>query len=932
MSTNRRDSHRSIPPPSRPDNPSRGRVRVPIDTRPPSSSPLASRASIIMDPSDVSPTSESDDPRSLPRTESSGGGISSTNSIVSLRLPPQLEPSPDNSNPGPPRSRGSDCADDNLDDDLNMHTRSDLNDDVDPFSARVPQYGQPRGGSTAPSPPSSPEPPARDGSNTATVSLFQTPTRTGVGSPHGLKHNRPEVHTFLKEDLRTMSHRVPTHLWLQAVLDVDSDTLARFREVVNEEQWSEDTAIAEALQQIQSAKREALRKWSTEQASPAIRRPDIACARESDIRTEKSDSTIKKFTSWWLILTTLEVKLPKAKDRTNSGQYAEVHTEDASVEQPASPGTSSHTPTVPVGDVSSHVAPQSKKRTADTSRDGQGPAKKPRTTPAFDAIDRVAGLQALDGALEIVRNSNGARLSSLAITVKGTIATFYYIDPCGIITSDDGLCLVKNLADFVAVVVALERLDASGWGMFPQLIPPQGKSADYLLFAGTLKGCAFKTPEGSSVDGMQHRVTFGESVYTQYALVGRRTTVYEAQADPPFKGQKPEERIVAKLSYQVHSRTAEHKLIEAAREKGVPHIPTVYGHHDLFDLESLQDGIRARVVKHCGVFNNYENRVARIIMTRMYTPLEERLHEYPMELIMMVDHISECLHHLRHDALILHRDVSVRNIMCEITEDGPNFIFGDFDLAVTLNPDGTPQDPTGKRHTGTLPFMAIELLEDMASKPGPNSAPVVHELHHDYESLYWVTLWCSMKVDYYDQDAEDQKRIDAFVNQWEYAVGGSKTASDFSRGSSAWSNSSRGSRARAGAGLGSQNQQETSSTGSEARLNLQEIGKTKSTLLLTGVINKEHPPTTEQFEEPAIQQLIAGFCRLIVIGNAYQQRRPKTVPKSRTTNHSWAKGNFWTLPQDAHVDKPSTGTPMRDLVTREAIQKVVLTAKMVALS
>ncbi|KAI0660112.1 hypothetical protein C8Q70DRAFT_75245 [Cubamyces menziesii] len=367
-----------------------------------------------------------------------------------------------------------------------------------------------------------------------------------------------------------MSHRVPTHLWLQAVLDVDSDTLARFREVVDEEQWSKDTVIAEALQQIQNAKREvemydplvtlmsqirrkgratslswfrpdegipgicffkhddrmplpnqqpmqALRRRSTEQASPAIRRPDIACARESDIRTEKSDTTIKKFTSWWLILTTLEVKLPKAKDRTNSGQYAEVHTEDANVEQPASPGTSSHTPTVPVGDVSSHVAPQSKKRTADTSRDGQGPAKKPRTIPAFDAIDRVAGLQALNGALEIVRNSNGARLSSLAITVKGTIATFYYIDPCGIITSDDGLCLVKNLADFVAVVVALERLDASGWGMFPQLIPPQGKSADYLLFAGTLKGCAFKIPEGSSVDGMQHRVTFGESVYTQYA-------------------------------------------------------------------------------------------------------------------------------------------------------------------------------------------------------------------------------------------------------------------------------------------------------------------------------------------------------------------------------------------------------------------------------
>ncbi|KAI0660109.1 hypothetical protein C8Q70DRAFT_1053345 [Cubamyces menziesii] len=500
------------------------------------------------------------------------------------------------------------------------------------------------------------------------------------------------------------------------------------------------------------------------------------------------------------------------------------------------------------------------------------------------------------------------------------------------VVSNAGLCLLSNFTDFVAATVAIERLKRSGWEVIPRLILPVGMSKNDLLLAGTLQGCAIDIPGSQAADRMQHRVTFGGCMYSQSALVGRRTVVYAAGAHPPFKSQQSGERMVAKLSYQVKSRTAEHELVEQAREKNVPHIPTVYGHHDLFDIESLQDGIRARVVKHCGVFHHYENRVARMIVFRRYIPLEERLHEYPMDLIMMVDHISECLHHLRHDALILHGDVSVRNIMCEITEDDPNFILGDFDLAATLNPDGTPQDPAGKRHTGTLPFMALELLEDMASKPGLNSAPVVHELHHDYESLYWVTLWCTMKVDYCDQDAEDQKRIDAFVNQWEYAVGGSKTASDFSRGSGAWSNSSRGSGTRADAGLGSQNQQETSSTGSEARLNLDVIVDEKSTLLLRGVINQEHPPTTEQFEEPAIQELITGFRRLIVRGYAHQQPRPKTVPKSRTTNHSWAKGDFWTLPQDAHLYKPITSTPMRDLVTREAIQKVVLTAKRMALS
>ncbi|KAI0660104.1 hypothetical protein C8Q70DRAFT_978275 [Cubamyces menziesii] len=295
---------------------------------------------------------------------------------------------------------------------------------------------------------------------------------------------------------------------------------------------------------------------------------------------------------------------------------------------------------------------------------------------------------------------------------------------------------------------------------------------------------------------------------------------------------------------------------------------------------------------------------------------------------MMVDYISECLHHLRHDALILHGDVSVRNIMCEITEDGPNFILGDFDLAATLNPDGPPKDPAGQRHTGTLPFMALELLEDMASKPGLNSAPVVHELHHDYESLYWVTLWCTMKVDYCDQDAEDQKRIDAFVNQWEFAVGGSKTMSDSSRGSDAWSNSSRGSRTRADAGLDSQNQRETFSTGSEACLNLDVIVDKKSMLLLTGAIMRERPPTTEEYTHFGIPGLVEGFRQLIASAYVLQpapsvpsKRRVSHLAKSRKEYSSFLKGRSVGVGRTAQ--KVEVAVPVRDLITREAIKELV---------
>ncbi|KAI0324057.1 hypothetical protein GY45DRAFT_469330 [Cubamyces sp. BRFM 1775] len=315
-----------------------------------------------------------------------------------------------------------------------------------------------------------------------------------------------------------------------------------------------------------------------------------------------------------------------------------------------SSGAASFARTASVGKTASN------KRPADTSQDEEGPSKKPKVSkddhvhsdPKMSELRHAeleAGLQALNGALLIVHHSQGARLSSLAITVCRTAVTFWYIDPCGIVMSDGDLCLMQNFADFVAAIVALEGLDATRWGAIPRLNLPRGKSMNNLLFAGTLQDCSFDIPEGSAADGMQHRVTFEECVYSQYALVGRRTVVYAARADPPFAGQGPAERIVAKLSYQVTSRRAEDELIAAAQEKGVPHIPTVYGRHDLFDIETLQDGVRARVVKHCGAFYNYENRVARIIVVKMYTPLRQRLHKHPGDLIRMVDEISECKPH-----------------------------------------------------------------------------------------------------------------------------------------------------------------------------------------------------------------------------------------------------------------------------------------------
>ncbi|KAH9848194.1 hypothetical protein C2E23DRAFT_844698, partial [Lenzites betulinus] len=156
----------------------------------------------------------------------------------------------------------------------------------------------------------------------------------------------------------------------------------------------------------------------------------------------------------------------------------------------------------------------------------------------------------------------------------------------------------------------------------------------------------------------------------------------------------------------------------------------------------------------------------RIIVFKRYLPLKIRLAQYPDELIDMVDQMTDALHALRYDALVLHRDVSFTNIMWdpEHEGDGAHFVLTNFDLAVKLDSNGTAKGATARHRAGTLPFMAIELLKDMAENP--RNPQIAHELRHDYESLFWVAAWSMMKTE--DKIEDDMKtKIKVTVAEWD---------------------------------------------------------------------------------------------------------------------------------------------------------------------
>lgn len=85
---------------------------------------------------------------------------------------------------------------------------------------------------------------------------------------------------------------------------------------------------------------------------------------------------------------------------------------------------------------------------------------------------------------------------------------------------------------------------------------------------------------------------------------------------------------------------------------------------------------------------------------------------------------------------ILHRDISVNNVMYRRKGSKIYGVLNDFDLAAPV----TIVAPPHFERTGTLPFMAMDLLEQHSTLCPTD----VHLLRHDLESIFWVLAWiCS---------------------------------------------------------------------------------------------------------------------------------------------------------------------------------------------
>ena len=118
-------------------------------------------------------------------------------------------------------------------------------------------------------------------------------------------------------------------------------------------------------------------------------------------------------------------------------------------------------------------------------------------------------------------------------------------------------------------------------------------------------------------------------------------------------------------------------------------------------------------------------------------------------LITNIESIADLIlgHESSLNAGILHRDISIGNIM--LTEDEDDGFLIDYDLAIKTSNDRASGAPS---KTGTKVFMAIGAL---LGEP--------HSFMHDLESFFWVLFWICIHW-----DGRDKKRRESDFKDWNY--------------------------------------------------------------------------------------------------------------------------------------------------------------------
>ncbi|QSZ28593.1 hypothetical protein DSL72_003092 [Monilinia vaccinii-corymbosi] len=305
-------------------------------------------------------------------------------------------------------------------------------------------------------------------------------------------------------------------------------------------------------------------------------------------------------------------------------------------------------------------------------------------------------------------------------------------------------------------------------------------------------------------ENQKERLIIDKVMIRTRCIAGRATTCWKAHDE-----QNPSIPLVIKDSWQYLERDDEGKLLSEATRRGVVHVSR-YHHHETIRILDMEDDILGNVRKglditkasnysrkdpfvsrnrgSVGPFSNTgRKRSSSQINTLMPPPPSKRsrsksssaspakiatgkesnrvhrrvvLCDYGAPIytassrIALLAALEGCItgHESLHNAGLLHRDISINNLMINEDESNPSppsFLI-DLDLAI----DKSRQYSSGaKEKTGTRVFMAIGILLGEQ-----------HTFMHDLESFFWVLFWICI---HYDKPSKESIAPTKF-DDWNY--------------------------------------------------------------------------------------------------------------------------------------------------------------------
>ncbi|KAG7098262.1 hypothetical protein E1B28_000224 [Marasmius oreades] len=354
-------------------------------------------------------------------------------------------------------------------------------------------------------------------------------------------------------------------------------------------------------------------------------------------------------------------------------------------------------------------------------------------------------IQCADYAMNMF-NRGGIRLHVIGTLITDDKIELFLYTRSG--TASASFSFINQPILFLRVLLACSRMSLSQWGFFKTLIPctlsktlpPLQKALkpDRKMFSG----------QKFEVDGTSFEV--GDVEMFPRGLIGQGTWGLLVKA---ISGKlvdensvSPGEELFMKLSCIASTRYKECDYIKDATKLAcgehawvLNHLPNVLASGE-FPLEISFEELFG---------DKLERRDLRYeIMEKLY-PITE-LKGKPFAKAFR--DIIRCHQWLVNFPKIMHRDVSLNNVMYR-KKDGREYgVLNDYDLACHVSRSG---EPTSSQRTGTKPFIALELLDG-----APLNINQPHYVRFDLESFLYVLAWIVCRF-------EDGNEIqDAPFDEW----------------------------------------------------------------------------------------------------------------------------------------------------------------------